>query len=147
MLDIDGVISVLQRSIPLQTFCLTTAKNWHSYSPNSCYEMFRVLTMLYKHTLGILHYVNRPSKSSKISYFLEVVDCRLYENVDVADDMLIRLLKECKKLKRFGFKGGVKKVEILRDLCRIWCNSKGKFLERVVIRRDDFPLQGISASK
>lgn len=52
MLDIDGVISVLQRSIPLQTFYLTTAKSWHNNSPNSCYEMFRVLTMLYKSTLG-----------------------------------------------------------------------------------------------
>ncbi|GJQ79051.1 hypothetical protein Trydic_g209 [Trypoxylus dichotomus] len=116
MLDIDGVIAVLQRSIPLQTFCLTTAKSWNNYSPNSCYEMFRVLAMLYRNTL-------------------ELVDCRLYENVDVADDMIVRLLKDCRKLRRFGFKGGVKRIEILRDLCRIWCNSKGHKRIEINIRR------------
>lgn len=123
MLDIDGVISLLQRSIPLQTFYLTTAKSWHNHSPNSCYEMFRILTMLYKTTIGTrICFGDEPI--NKIP-FLENIDCRLYENVDVADEMMIRLFKECKKMKRFGFKGSVKRIEILRDLCRIWCNSKG----------------------
>ncbi|XP_022904161.1 F-box only protein 39-like [Onthophagus taurus] len=116
MLDLDSVVSLLQRSIPLHTFTVTTARAWQNYTPNSCKELFRVLTSNYKNSL-------------------EIIDCRLYENVDTIDDILFHLLINCTKLKKFSYRGGINTIELLMHVCQIWSDWNGHVSIEINIRR------------
>lgn len=107
----------LHKSIPLQSFTLTTAKTWNNDHNYHCQFLFKLLAEFYHETLGNV-YNGRTNDFLIPKKLSEVLNLTFYDNMDVAGDMLLNIAKKCKQLKLFNFNGIVNGIETLTNICK-----------------------------